>query len=48
VQYPLTEIEHVWLRWYRRLRVARYIGTAADLYTRLTGRQHPRTAGGAS
>lgn len=38
----LTPTERFWFAWYRRLRVCCYIGTAAELYTRLTGRQHPR------
>lgn len=37
----LTPTELVLFVWYRRLRVCSYIGTAADLYTRLTGRLHP-------
>jgi len=44
----LTPTERFWFAWYRRLRVCCYIGTAADLYTRLTGRQHPRARGEAS
>ena len=39
----LTPTERFWLVWYRRFRVCCYIGTAADLYARLTGRPHPRT-----
>ena len=44
----LTTIERFWFTWYRRLRVARYVGTAADLYRQLTGRPHPRVRGEAS
>jgi len=44
----LTPTERFWLAWYRRLRVCCYIGTAAELYARLTGRQHPRARGEAS
>lgn len=38
----LTPTERLWFVWYRRLRVCSYIGTAAELYTRLTGRLHPK------
>jgi len=44
----ITDTERIWLGWYRRLRVAGYVGTAADLYRQLTGRPHPRVRGEAS
>jgi len=44
----LTPTERIWLSWYGPPRVCGYTETAADLYTRLTGRQHPRARGEAS
>jgi len=38
----LSPTERIWLSWYGHLRVCGYIGTAADLYARLTGRPHPK------
>lgn len=38
----LSPTEHVWLTWYGRLRVSRYVGTAGSLYALLTGRPHPK------
>jgi len=42
VIHHLTATERVWLAWYGRLRISRYVGTAGDLYRAVTGREHPR------
>lgn len=38
----LSPTEQIWLAWYGRLRISRYVGTAGDLYRAVTGREHPR------
>lgn len=42
----LTDPERILLEWYRRLRVASYVGTAGELYRIVTGQGHPKERGG--
>src|SRR5690606_11515498 len=42
VIHHLTGTERVWLAWYGRLRISRYVGTVGDMYRTVTGREHPR------